>query len=329
MALHLPAVFYRSLAPLVNLTDRRFWLPGQRRYNGGGPLGLRKRMPHHWRCMLRHSDVNWRTNDGLQLYGELWEPNQAPRGIVCLVHGLGEHCGRYGHVAAALTPAAYALSAYDQRGHGKSEGQRGHAPSWDSLLDDIALSLEKAARRFPDAPRFLYGHSLGANLVLTYCLQRRPQLAGVIATGPLLRPAFQPAAWKMALGKLLYGVWPGFALNNELDPKGISQDPKVVDAYVHDPLVHDRVSARLGMDLLKEGAWALEHASEFELPLLLMNGDSDPICSPQAVGEFGSRTGASCTYKTWPGLYHEIHNEPEQQRVFEFMISWLNKHTPQ
>jgi acylglycerol lipase len=272
--------------------------------------------------------LNWQTSDGLELYAQLWEPEQKPRGVVCLVHGLGEHCGRYGHLGTALTRAGYALSAYDLRGHGKSEGQRGHAPSWDALLDDIALSLDKARQRYPGTPQFLYGHSFGASLVLTYALQRQPQIAGVIATGPLLRPAFQPPAWKTALGKALYQLWPTFALNNEVDPKAVSRDPNVVEAYVNDPLVHDRVSARMGMDLLNKGTWALEHASEFKLPLLLMNGDADALCSPRCVGEFARSAGALCTYKAWPGLFHEIHNEPEQEQVFDYLISWLNEHTP-
>lgn len=269
---------------------------------------------------------NLRTADGLQLYGQGWLPEGTSRAAVCLVHGLGEHSGRYPHVAMALHQAGYALFSFDLRGHGKSPGQRGHAPSWDVLMDDITVLLQETGQRFPDRPRFLYGHSLGGTLVLSYALRRKPQLAGAIVTSPLLRTAFQPPAWKLWLGKALYNLVPSFALSNELDPRGLSHDQRVVDAYVHDPLVHNRVSARLAMDMLLAGEWALEHASEFPVPLLLMHGAADPICSPQASREFASQVPGDCTFKLWDGLYHETHNEPEQEQVFAFMLEWLGKH---
>jgi acylglycerol lipase len=273
---------------------------------------------------MQHFEFGWQTGDGLSLFARGWQPEGETRAAVCLVHGLGEHSGRYPHVAAALTQAGYAFLAPDLRGHGRSKGQRGHAPSWDRLLDDTAQLLEQADERFPDLPRFLYGHSLGATLVLTYALRRNPNPRGVIATGPLLRPASTPPRWKLTLGRLLYGLWPTFSLNNELDPKGVSRDPEVVDAYVNDPLVHDRVSARLGLDMLEAGEWVLEHADQLRVPLLLMQGSDDLLCSTQAGREFAERTTAQCTSKFWSHLYHEIHNEPEQQQVFETMISWLN-----
>jgi acylglycerol lipase len=272
-------------------------------------------------------ESGWTTSDGLRLFAQAWSPEAETRAAVCLVHGQGEHSGRYSHVAAALTQAGFALLAFDLRGHGRSQGKRGHAPSWDALLDDIAQALEEARARFADCPRFLYGHSLGATLTLCYGLQRRDLLAGVVATGPLLLPAFEPPAWKLSLGRLMYGVWPGFSLNNELDPSGLSRDPQVVQAYVNDPLVHDRISARLGLDMLEMGQWTLEHAAEFTLPLLLMHGGADRLCSPQAVRQFADRAAGDCTYRCWDGLYHEIHNEPEQREVLEAMVRWLQAHT--
>jgi alpha-beta hydrolase superfamily lysophospholipase len=116
-------------------------------------------------------------------------------------------------------------------------------------------------------------------------------------------------------------------MNNELDPSGVSRDPGVVEAYVHDPLVHDRVSARLGLDMLDRGRWTLKHAAEFTLPLLLMHGSADRLCSPQAVQEFADRVDGDCTYQRWDGLYHEVHNEPEQGEVLGMMVGWLEAHT--
>ena len=273
---------------------------------------------------MQHFQFEWQTEDGLRLYAQGWQPETEPRGAVCLVHGLGEHSGRYAHLAAFLNQAGYALLAFDLRGHGKSEGQRGHAPSYEALLDDISHLLEEAAKRYPDRPCFLYGHSLGGNLVIEYALRRRPQLAGVIATGTSFRLAFEPPAWKLILARILHSLWPTLTMSNGLDRQGLSRDPEVVRAYNDDPLVHDRVSARLAMDMLEAGLWALEHADKFPLPLLLMHGSADRVCSAQASREFAAQAGEHCTLRIWDGFYHEIHNEPEQGQVFGYLLEWLD-----
>ncbi len=273
---------------------------------------------------MQRFEFGWQTKDGLRLYAQGWKPEAELKGVVCLVHGLGEHSGRYEHLAAFLNQAGYALLAFDLRGHGKSGGQRGYAPSYEALLDDIARLLDEAANRYPDLPRFLYGHSLGGNLVINYALRRRPQLAGVIATGPFFRAAFEPPAWKLTLARIMYNLWPTLSLSNELDRQALSRDPEVVRDYDEDPLVHDRLTPRLTMDMFQAGLWALEHASELSLPLLLMHGSADRLCSVQASREFAARAGDRCTLKIWDGFYHEIHNEPEQEQVFEYLLEWLN-----
>jgi acylglycerol lipase len=273
---------------------------------------------------MQHLEFGWQTEDGLQLYAQGWQPDTESKGVACLVHGLGEHSGRYAHLAAFLNQAGYALLAFDLRGHGKSQGPRGHTPSCEALLDDIAHFLAEAAARYPDRPRFLYGHSLGGTLVINCALRRRPNLAGVIATGPFLRAAFEPPAWKMNLARIMYSLWPTLALSNELDRQALSRDPEVVRAYNDDPLVHDRLTPRLTMDMLQSGLWALEHAAEFPLPLLLMHGGADRLCSAQASREFAAQAGDGCTLKIWDGFSHEIHNEPEQGQVFAYLLEWLS-----
>lgn len=273
---------------------------------------------------MKHYEFQWKTSDGVQLYGQGWQPEGEAKAVVSLVHGLGEHSGRYPHMAECLASAGYALVTFDLRGHGKSNGRRGHTPSIELLFDDIDHLLDEAARRYPGLPRFLYGHSLGGNLVLNYTLRRLPRLAGVIATGPWLRLAGTSPAAKLVLGSVMDRVWPSMAFANGLDPQDISRDPAVVSAYIRDPLVHDRLSARLGIGAYRSGAWALEHAREFPLPLLLMHGDSDHITSPEASREFAEQAGSRCTFKAWEGCYHEIHNEPEQKQVFATLLNWLD-----
>jgi len=278
---------------------------------------------------LQHLTFNMRTGDGLRLSGQVWQPDGEARAAVALVHGLGEHSGRYTHVAEALTEKGYALLGFDLRGHGNSEGQRGHAPSWDTLLDDIDALRKEAAIRFAGRPLFLYGHSFGGNLVLSYVLQRRPAVAGAVVTAPILRSAFRPPAWKIKLGEALYNLWPTFALGNEVDPTGLSHDGRVVSAYVNDPLVHSRISARMGLDMLRTGEWVIAHAQDLSIPLLLMHGAADRLCSFEASREFANHASTTlCTFKPWDNLYHELHNEPEQNEVLQTMIGWLDAHLP-
>ncbi len=281
------------------------------------------------RHVTDHYAGSWRTADGCQLYAQGWGPAGARRGVVCLVHGLGEHSGRYAHVAAALAAAGYTLVAFDLRGHGRSEGVRGHTPSYAALMDDIDEFLAKAAADFPGSPRFLYGHSLGGSLALNYVLRRRPRLAGVVATSPLLRTAFAPPGWKLTAGKLMYKMRPAFLMPNGLDLSGLSHDPAVARAYTADPLCHDRVSAQLALDMLAGGEYALAEAAGFPLPLLLMHGNSDPITSCAASRQFAAALPPErCTYREWDGCYHELHNELQQGEVLAAVIAWLDAHLP-
>jgi len=272
---------------------------------------------------MEHFELGWQTGDGLVVYAQGWRPEGTPLGVLCLLHGIGEHTGRYAHVAAALCAAGYALVGHDLRGHGRSAGQKGHIPSYEALLDDAARLLAEARACFPGLPLFLYGHSQGGNLALNYALRRRPALAGVVATGPLLRLGFVPPRLKAALGRLLNNLWPTFSLASGLDRTALSRDPRVVEAYARDPLVHDRISSRFYVAFVDAGRWALDHAPELAVPTLLMHGGADRLASVAASREFAAAAGTGCTLKVWDGLYHEIHNEPEQARVLAFMLDWL------
>ena len=257
------------------------------------------------------------------LLGRSW-PVEAPEGVVCLVHGLGEHSGRYAPLAAALNRAGFAVHAFDLRGHGKSGGKRGHAPSYESLLDDITSLLDDAEEKFPGTPLFLYGHSLGGNLVINYILRRAvARLAGAVATGPWLRLAFEPPAYKIWLARTAGRLLPALLQPSGLNPEFLSHDPEIVRAYVEDPLVHDRISSALFLGAYEAGLWALEHAADLPLPLLLMHGAADQLTSPQASEAFCRRAGERCTFKAWDGLYHEIHNEPQKEEVYRTVIAWL------
>jgi alpha-beta hydrolase superfamily lysophospholipase len=261
----------------------------------------------------------------LNLYAQAWSP-ESPQGVVCLVHGLGEHSGRYAHVADRLNTAGYAVLASDLRGHGKSAGQRGHAPSMEAFMKDIDLLLEEAKRRYPHQPRFLYGHSLGGILVLNYTLRRRPELAGVVATSSGLRTALELQKGKIALVKLLGSVMQKQTIASGLDAATISRDPEVVKKYLSDPLVHDKITFGMAKALSEAIPWVFAHASEFKVPLLLMHGTADQLAFPAGSKEFASLVHGDCTLKLWEGLYHETHNEPEKDEVLAYMVGWLESH---
>lgn len=272
---------------------------------------------------MEHFEFNWRTGDGLQIYAQGWRPEGDPGALVCLVHGLGEHSGRYAHLARRLTGEGFALLSFDLRGFGKSQGRRGHTPGYDWLMDDVGRLLEEAEGKFPGRQRFLYGHSMGGNLVINYALRRRPRLAGVIASGPWIRLAFDPPAFRLKLGRVMNSLWPTYTQASGLDAAALSRDPEVVRAYNSDPLVHRLFSARLFTSVFEAGIWALDHAAEFELPLLIMHGGSDRLTSPEASRLFAGRVPGPCAFKLWEGFFHEIHNEPEKEDVFNYLVAWL------
>jgi alpha-beta hydrolase superfamily lysophospholipase len=274
---------------------------------------------------MTSTPFTWQNAKGITITAEDWKPQTEPRGVVALVHGLGEHIDRYQHVANALNAAGFAMLGFDLPGHGRSGGPRGHA-SYADILGDIDRLLQEADKRYPGKPCFLYGHSMGGALVLYYTLKRRPDLQGVISSAPGLATGVPIASSKLFLAKVLSRLAPGYTMDNGLDLTYLSTDQAVIKAYKADPLVHPKISARLGNDLLSTGDWIFAHAGEFPLPLLLFQGAGDRIVSVAFNTRFARAVPKEkVTYKLWEGLYHEAHNEPEQQNVIQYIIDWMEK----
>jgi alpha-beta hydrolase superfamily lysophospholipase len=242
------------------------------------------------------------------------------------VHGLGEHIGRYQPDGEALVERGYILAGFDQRGFGKSGGQRGHTPSLEAYLSDIDSFLVEVARRYPSHPRFLYGHSMGGILVLAYTPLRQPAIAGVVATCPGLKSAIEEQKLKVLLSKILGKVLPTLTFPNGLDAQMVSRDPRVIDEFLKDPLVHPHITAAWGRSMLKAIELAYKNAPRFPLPLLLMHGTKDEIAYPRGSQMYADLAPKDkLTLKLWEGFKHELHTDPEKAEVFKFMADWLDK----
>lgn len=270
-------------------------------------------------------ELTWNGKDGQALFGREWRPSGEAAGVVCLIHGLGEHSGRYQFVGSRLAEAGYAVHSFDLRGHGKSPGPRGYSPSYEHILDDIGESIARARAAYPVKPLYLYGHSMGGGLVLNYALRREPAPDAVIASAPSLKPATRPPAWKTTAGRLLYNILPALPFPHGLPLHGISCDPAVYEAYMADPLVHDQVSCRLGIDIINYGVSAYERAEDFKLPLLLVQGTADQLVNASANIEFARKAGGPTTIKVYEGSYHELHNEPMREQFIQEVIAWLDE----
>jgi alpha-beta hydrolase superfamily lysophospholipase len=271
----------------------------------------------------------WEEKDGTRFFLQGWEPDGKPKAVVALVHGLGEHTARYAHVGSVLTDAGYALVGFDLRGHGRSGGSRGHAPSLDTYMQDIRQLFSLLQKRYPDLPHFLYGHSLGGLLVLAYAIQYGAHLRGVVSTGPGLRSSLQEQKAKVAIVRLLGSFLPTMTLQSGLDATAISRDTAIVEAYKSDPLVHYSASLGFGKAALHAIDLCFERAGEFPVPLLIMHGKSDTIAYSNGSEEFAGLlrdAGKDVTLKLWNDLYHEVHNEPEKEEVFKFMVAWLDRY---
>lgn len=275
--------------------------------------------------MKQFEDTLKTQQDMPDLFLRIWEPGKAVRAVMVLVHGLGEHSGRYGtHFAEFYTDAGLAILAPDLPGHGLTKGDRGHIVQTAQFLDYIDLLVNEAHRRYPEKPLFIYGHSMGGLITLWYALDRHPQVAGVIVTSPAIGVHDPVPAPKKALAKFMNRISPAFSMENGLDVAQLSRDEQVVQAYVNDALVHSRISARLGLMMLSQGDWILEHAPENQNRMLVMIGSQEGIVSKDAVDKF-CQIAPNITYKVWPDLFHEIHNEAEKPQVFSFTKKWMDE----
>ncbi|MCP3997191.1 MAG: alpha/beta hydrolase [bacterium] len=254
-------------------------------------------------------------HDGLGLLIRHWDCDEAKAHVV-LVHGLGEHSGRYDHVGSFLSDAGFAVTSYDQRGHGASGGERVDLESFSEYLDDLELVIGEVGR---DVPVVVYGHSMGGLIAASYGMSDRPQPEMYVLSAPALA-AEVPTPLKLA-AKVLSRVRPTMRLANSIDGEQLSRDPAVGEKYFADPLVESRTTTRFGAEFLAQMSSIRDDYHRLGRPTLVIHGADDELVPPYASAPLAALDNVE--RKLFAGLRHEIHNEPEQGEVLGFVVSWL------
>jgi len=277
---------------------------------------------------MKQEEYGWTTFDGISIYARSWKPEGTARAVIALVHGLGDHTGRYPWLVETLTGAGYAINAFDRRGEGKSGGPRVDTPSYEALLRDIDQHLAKTRERFPGLPVVLYGHSFGGAQTLCYVLKRSPQLAAVVATSPGLASGVHQPAAKLLAGRVLAKVAPRMHIPLGSPLSSISHNTAWLETTKADPYFTQTISARIAIEQLKTNAWILSQTNFPPVPLLIMQGTADQHVDPKVNIEFAGRLKGDVTLKVWEGLGHELHNEVDASRaeVLAFVKGWIDKH---
>jgi alpha-beta hydrolase superfamily lysophospholipase len=267
-------------------------------------------------------EISFIVSDGTHVRGCSYEPDGDCIGVIILVHGLGEHFGRYSGWASRFVTSGYSVFGADLPGHGLSSGRRGHISSYAITEEIIDGLLSAAGERFPGVPLVLYGHSLGGGIVLRYLIRRQPVICCAIVTSPWLRLSFDPPKIKLWLAMAVKRVAPSMVQPSGLIVNYISRDSDVVSEYLADPLVHDRISVSLFNGAMTAASYSLSNASLLTVPLLLMHGTGDLITSPEGSRRF-SEVAPGTELKLWDGGYHELHNDIIKEEVYGFISGWL------
>ena len=262
---------------------------------------------------------------GRTLFRRAWIPERTDQ-VLLLVHGLGEHSGRYEGIGSWFAERHTAVHAFDQQGHGRARGRRGHVRRFRSFIDDLESFLHTLKSEHPGLPIFPIGHSMGG-LVVTEFLRRKPVVSGAVTSGAAL--ALHPSITRLRVFSLSAARWlaPRWTISTLIDTEALSRDPEVGTTYRADPLVLQDMTVGLAAGLFRTVRRAVGGAAEIEVPMLLLHGEDDPICPIEGSRLFEAGLAPPSELRTYPGLRHEIFNEPEHEAVFEDIFAWLRGQT--
>ena len=247
------------------------------------------------------------------------------RGAVLVVHGLGEHAGRYDPLARALNAWGFAVRSYDQYGHGESDGTRGGLPHPNRLLDDLADLVESTRVRNPGVPLVVIGHSLGGLVAASFVARTLHAIDGLVLSSPALALRLGPV--QRMLMAVVPRLAPNLTVSNGVDPQYLSHARRIVQQYLNDTRVHDRISGRLARFMEEEGGLVRARAASWNVPTLLMYAGADRIVDPSGAEMFAAAAPQRfLTARRFDGMYHEIFNEREAQPVYQCLKDWLDAH---
>jgi len=273
---------------------------------------------------MRHDEGEFQASRGTRLFWQSWTATDNPLCALILIHGFGEHSGRYRYFVERLCAAKIAVFAFDLRGHGQSEGRRGHINCMTDYRGDVAAFVAQVETRHPDLPKFIFGHSLGSLVVLDFVLRQPDGLAGTIISGCGLEPAGVVTAPVVFLARTLSVIWPTFPLKVPVAAAALTRDTTEVEAYHSDPLVHHTGTTRLASEVLNVIEWIKEHAQDLQLPILMIHGGADRINLPSGSSNFISRVVfPDKKLLLYPGCFHELHNDLNRQEVLTDLTRWL------
>jgi len=275
---------------------------------------------------MNHTQDAFEGAGGLKLFAQSWRPEGTPQAVLAIVHGFGEHSSRYTNVVQHFVPRGYAVHGFDLRGHGRSPGQRGHINSWAEYRDDVKAFLGHVSRQEPGRPVFLLGHSLGSIIAMDYVLHHPQGLSGVILSGLAIDPVGAATPMLVAIARVMSRIWPTLSMAVKLDKTALSRIPEVVSEYIADPLVHGLGSARWGTECLDTIAWCKAHASELQLPLLVVHGEADRINAAAGARQvFEAARAQDKRLVLVPGGHHEPHNDLGREQTLQALEEYLGK----
>lgn len=262
--------------------------------------------------------------NGTTLFCQSWQPETPAHACLFIVHGLGEHSGRYEELATYFVAKQFAIFAFDHRGHGQSGGKKGHACSIDQLIEDTEIALMKCRSLFLEIPVVIFGHSMGGQITATFLKKvKSKELRGAIISSAWFRLVKPPPPWQIKVINGIKKILPAMTLSNGLDPNHISSVSREVALYLQDELVHDKISFSLFKTIYQNGLKLISENKKAKVPVLICHGDADKITEFEASRQYALNLGEKASFHLWPGSYHEPHHDHDKENVIAFYFDWI------
>lgn len=273
---------------------------------------------------MHYSKDFFTSRDGLNLVTHTWAGAKKPSYVLTVIHGMGEHGKRYDTFAKFFVAKGFVVTAVDLRGHGESEGKRGHTQSFEHILDDIHDFITLQENNYKDLKQILYGYSFGGNFLLNYLLTKETNAYAAIASAPALKSNYAPAPMKAFFAKIIRSIYPSFTVKSGVKSSDMFRETLADKPREKDPLLHSRISLEMALASIEKGVWALENACRVNLPLLIMHGTEDKITRHDASADFIEQVDSNLgRLKLYDGLFHDLHHDENSEMILEDVYEWI------